>query len=127
MNELLADPPIDVRLWLNHAVGYLIIRNVRDYARSRINKDLSDSTRAIAEKSIDDAVYGVMMMLDGIPTPLQNDRYRVELKNRLSLSDISNGGETEIFSDDFFEGFCMGYHGWIEGDYGADPIIVDRP
>jgi hypothetical protein len=25
------------------------------------------------------------------------------------------------------DGMCMGYHGWLEGDYGKHPVAVARP
>ena len=118
---ILANPPEGERakdLWLNHAIGYTLIRDVRDYARERTDPKLSTEAKAAADKAIDDALYGLMMVLDGVPEPFKNGRYFVALESEIVLYD----GESEAIRTDFFEGFCMGYHGWVEGDFGEDPI-----
>ena len=25
------------------------------------------------------------------------------------------------------DGMCMGYHGWLEGDFGEDPVAAPKP
>jgi hypothetical protein len=118
----LANPPNDPRradLWLNHAIGYALVRDIRDYAKEKIDPNLSSDAKAAANKAIDDALYGVMMVLDGVPERFQNDRFSVAIESQMVLYD----GEQVAIRTDSFEGFCMGYHGWLEGDFGADPIV----
>jgi hypothetical protein len=41
--------------------------------------------------------------------------------------DSENGGvlsEVDLRNGD---GMCMGYHGWLEDDFGKDPVAVARP
>jgi hypothetical protein len=119
----LIDPPQGERareIWLNHAIGYTLMRDVRDYARERIDPNLPEEARSSAIRAIDDAVYGLMMVLDGVPTRFQNERYSVALESEIVLYD----GDEDIIRTNFFEGFCMGYHSWIEGDFGDDPIAT---
>ena len=121
----LADPPETRRgreLWLNHAIGYLLVRDVRDYALDQLDPELSEAERHAALKGIDDAVYGLMMVLDGVPQPFKNSRHKVALEAQ--LVHYQDGEVVERTGD--FEGFCMGYHGWVEGDFGTDPIL-DTP
>ena len=117
----LANPPEGDRakeLWLNHAIGFTLVRDVRDYAREQMDANLSSEAQLAAEKAIDDALYGLMMVLDGVPDRFRNSRYAVALESEIVLYD----GEHEAIRTDFFESFCMGYHSWVEGDFGEDPI-----
>ena len=122
----MADPPPEGsrarELWLNHAAGYVLFRDVRDYARDKIPPELTELEKAIAYKAIDDAVYGVMMHLDGVPERLENDDYCFDIKSYLTLAKRENGELVEVEREDFFEGFCMGYFYWLDGDFGEHPI-----
>lgn len=78
----LAEPPSQPRrrqLWLQHAAGFLLFQDVREYARERIDRNLSSEARDAAQKGIDDAVYGLMMVLDGVSGALQSSRMGVGL------------------------------------------------
>lgn len=61
MKTSLAEPPSDPRwldLWLQHAAGNILLRDVRDYAASRIDSAADPATKASVLKGIDDALYG---------------------------------------------------------------------
>lgn len=119
-------PPVgkrDRELWLNHAAGYILIRDVRDYARSRIDPALPEESRMAAEMAIDDALYGICMVLDGVPEPLQNDSGRVSLEGQIVLEEYRGGDLVEVDRITEPEGWCMGYHGWLDGDFGDTPPV----
>lgn len=68
-NLVLATAPSDPRrheLWLQHAVGRILIEDVRGYAVEQINPTLTPEARAAAMKGIDDALYGLMRVIDGV-------------------------------------------------------------
>jgi len=120
----LAQPPAPGRtreLWLQHLAGWILFRDVRDYARSRLSSALDDEARTAALEAIDDAVYGLMMVLDGITGGLKNDDWSVDLHTSVRL----RKGTAVIDQVDLFEGdgMCMGFRYWLEGDFGETPIV----
>jgi hypothetical protein len=123
----LTPAPTDERgyeLWLQHCIGFILFEDVRGYARERIAPDLPPEARAAAEKGIDDALYGLMMVLDGVSGTLANRAEQVKLKVLAThLRGDEPLGEIDLFEGD---GRCMGYHGWLEGDFGDDPIATPR-
>lgn len=106
--------------------GHILFRDARDYARERLDPTLPLDARAAAEKAIDDALYGLMMVIDGVtgglasapgqPGPRQSVdlRVQVELREDDELVDAVDPSEGD--------GMCMGFHQWIDGDFGKDPI-----
>ena len=131
-NYQLAGPPESERareLWLQHAVGFIVFEDIRRYALEQIDPQLSPEARQAVQKGIDDAVYGLMMVIDGVTGALSNDSERVELsivarhvtKDEKQGSDLIN--ELDLARGD---GMCMGYHGWLEGDFGADPVATPK-
>lgn len=112
-------------LWLQHAAGFIPFEDVRGYAQECIEKDLAPDARAAALKAIDDAVYGLMMVLDGVAGSISNGRMRVQLRMAVQLMKASGDqallGEVDLAHGD---GMCMGYHGWKEGDFGEAPVVV---
>jgi len=101
-----------LELWLQHAAGLIIFEDVRGYAFERLDPNLDEKTREIATKAIDDAIYGLMMVLDGVTGSLGNSEYRLGLKTEVYLS---RG-----------DGMCMGYHRWLEADFGEEPIAIPK-
>ena len=126
----LSEPPSDSRqreLWLQHAIGFILFQDVRDYALQQVDPLLNDDAKAAATKAINDAVYGLMMVLDGVTGALANESQRVNLRVVAELVDTKS--EVLIESLDLMDGdgMYMGYHGWIENDFGESPPITTDP
>ncbi|OYQ39413.1 hypothetical protein CHU94_18790 [Rhodoferax sp. TH121] len=127
-NQLqLQSPPSKKRSfehWLQHAAGRIIFEDMRGYALERIDPNLSSEAQAAAQKAINDAVYGLMMVIDGVSGTLRNEQQAVELSVVVSL--LNRNSEEVVAEIDLREGdgMCMGYHGWLDGDYGEDPVAV---
>jgi hypothetical protein len=126
----LDDPPTEPRareLWLQHAAGFIIFEDVRRYAMERIDHAHTGETRAAIEKGINDAVYGLMQVIDGVTGGLSNANHGVYIDFivRLAARDKSQKGavisEVNLRRGD---GMCMGYHGWLEGDFGKHPVVA---
>lgn len=70
-----------------------------------------------------------MMVIDGVTGALTNATHTVYvdfIARVASRGDADNGrilSEVDLAHGD---GMCMGYHGWLEGDFGQDPIAVRR-
>jgi len=128
----LCEPPVEPRareLWLQHAAGFILFEDARGYAREQIDASLSPEARAAAEKGIDDALYGLMTIIDGMTGGLSNARYCVSLDVVVRLT---SRDETETVAEPAAvrlsegDGMCMGFHGWREGDFGKHPVAVPR-
>lgn len=121
----LAEPPSDTRrreLWLQHAAGLILLDGVRNYAVDNLDRDLSESEKAAAVAGIEDALYGLMMVIDGVPAPLQRDELRVELGFSVRLVRAGNvEHEIDLFEEG--DGMCMGFHYWTANDFGDDPVV----
>lgn len=110
----LANPPeneIDRELWLQNVAGYIIFKDVKEYAIEKIPLE------------IDDAIYG-MMMMDGVTGVLRSEEYMIEFENNIKLSKE----DKEIYKLDTSDGdgMCMGFHAWKEGDFGKYSIIKNK-
>ena len=117
----LSEPPNDPgqrELWLQHAIGFILFQDVRDYALQQMDASLKDDEKAAAIKAINDAVYGLMMVLDGVTGSLSNESRRVNLRVLAELVDIETDEVVEALDLMDGDGMCMGYHGWIENDFG---------
>lgn len=122
-------PPSEQRaleLWLQHAAGRILFEDVRAYAIERIDRALSAEARAATLKGIDDALYGLMMVLDGVAGALTNEKQRVELTTHVRLVNREPQTVVAEFALNAGDGMCMGYHGWLEGDYGETPVASPK-
>jgi hypothetical protein len=107
-------------LWLQHGAGFIVFRDMREYAIMRLDPLLDDATRAAAIQAINDAVYGLMMVIDGVSGRLGDGTRALELDVRVRLRE----GEALVAELPLREGdgMCMGYHSWLKGDFGEDPV-----
>lgn len=129
----LFDPPADPRareLWLQHAAGFILFEDVRRYAMERMDPSLSNEVRDAVQKGIDDTVYGLMMVIEGVTGNLANENHSVHIDfiARLLSRNVPRGAEEQAEIDlREGDGMCMGYHGWIEGDFGEDQVALSKP
>ena len=131
-NYELVGPPESKRareLWLQHAVGFIFSEDIRGYARDRIDPNLAPEVREAIQKGIDDAVYGLMMVIDGVTGALSNDSDRVELSIVARHVSKDEKGDSAVLNEldlAHGDGMCMGYHGWLEGDFGENPVATPK-
>lgn len=116
-------------LWLQHAAGFIIFEDIRRYAMEKIDPALTGEARAAVQKGIDDAVYGLMMVIDGVSGGLSNANHSIHIDFIVRLA---SGGDAEKVESEVDlrrgDGMCMGYHGWLEGDFGKNPVVkVAKP
>jgi hypothetical protein len=128
----LEDPPSEPRareLWLQHAAGFIVFEDVRRYATERIVPGLSAEAAAAAKKGIDDAVYGLMMVIDGVSGGISNNHYNVFIDFVVRLqkrTEPKDDGLSDVRLR-LGDGMCVAYHGWLEGDFGKHQVAVVRP
>jgi hypothetical protein len=111
-------------LWVQHAAGFILFEDVRRWAIQRLDPNLDATARLAALKAIDDAVYGLMMVIDGVTGDLGNSEYQVHLRTQVCLARKGSGETIETLDLMKGDGMCVGYHGWLEGDFGEDPVVV---
>ena len=126
MKTGLATIPSDPRgreLWLQHLAGFILFQDVRDYAREQIPKDATPAQQRAAEEAIDNTLYGLMMVADGVTGQVVNEQHGVRVRLRVEL--VERESKRIVESLDLFDGdgACMGFHGWLEGDFGDKPIL----
>ena len=125
----LGEVPTEARakeLWLQHAAGFILFQDAREYAIEEMDSSLDEKTKQEVLKGINDALYGMMMIIDGIAGPLENDKYRVALQTVVNLI-AKKGDDFDLVEQiDLAEGdgMCMGYHGWMENDFGKDNVAT---
>ena len=106
-------------LWLQHAAGFILFEDMRGYAIERLDPNLDEAAKQAALKAIDDTVYGLMMILDGVTGHLANVRLQTKVR-------LESKSDEPIASIDLFhgDGMCMGFHMWREGDFGEDLVAA---
>lgn len=120
----LTNPPQDKRareLWLQHAAGFILFQDMRNYAIDKIPEEVDELTKEKIITGIDDTIYGLMMMMDGVTGSLSNEQYSVTIKHVIQLN--QNGETVQEINTLDGDGICMGFHGWLEGDYGEEEIF----
>jgi hypothetical protein len=129
----LTPPPKPERgreLWIQHAAGFILFEDSRAYAIERIDPRLDATARAAAVKAIDDALYGLMMIIDGATGSLANECDVISLSMVARHSrKLPDGSAAPVMELDLGQGdgMCMGVHGWKKGDFGTYPPVVVRP
>ena len=129
---ILAAPPDEPRrleLWLQHAAGFTMIQNVREYARAEIDPELDEVAREAARRSIDDTLYGLMRVIDQIDVPLRGNELELTVHVVARLSRHTDSGEEVAAELDLNDGdgACMGFWLWVDGDFGEDPVVTHQP
>lgn len=123
----MTNPPDEIRareLWLQHAAGFILFQDMRKYAIDRIPSGTDEVTKELIVRGIDDAVYGLMMIMDGVTGGLRNDQFAVSLESMIKLTE--NGKTIQEINTSDGDGMSMGFHGWKEGDFGGlEPAIAD--
>jgi hypothetical protein len=125
-NLRLTTPPSNDRnreLWLQHAAGLILFEDVRAQGLGAIPESASEPERATATAAVDAAVYGLMQVIDGVTGALGNDEWSVDVDCNVNLR--HNGTEVARINLRDGDGMCMGFHQWLNGDFG-NPPVVDR-
>jgi hypothetical protein len=127
MNIKLTNPPDDDRareLWMQHTAGFILFRDMRDYAIKEIPDGTDKKTKSMVINGIDNAIYGLMMIMDGVVGTFGNKHYQVSLENNIVLE--KDGEIIQKINTFYSDGMCMGFHGWLEGDFGRDDIYTNE-
>ncbi len=123
--------PEDLRskeLWLQHTAGLIYFEDARQFAIDKIDDSTDVPTRDKIIEGINNALYGIMMIIDGVSGQIENSEYAVNLETNVNL--IRKSGEDAKIVNQISlmegDGMCMGYHGWLEGDFGEEPVAKKK-
>lgn len=112
--------------WLEHAAGFILFQDMRRYASERIDPNVSPEIREQIQKGIDDAVYGLMMIMDGVTGILSNETEEVSIQFTARHVQRDEEGNGKLLSEadlNRTDGTCGSFHGWKEGDFGDAPVF----
>ena len=117
------EDPQERSLWMQEMTGLMLMSRVRESVINDLPDDLSDVARAAACKAVDDTLYSLMMLVDGIFAPVRDVTgkidFDVDLVGKLVEPGTGRVLHTESLHDG--EGACAWLAGWLEGDYGDLP------
>ena len=105
---------------MRHVAGFILFEDVRGYVIPKIDPTTGEAERNAAAKAIDDAMYGLMMVLDGVTGSLGGIERRLHIDAVIRLTAGDEVLAEEIVSEG--DEMCMGHHMWMEGQYGDDPV-----
>ncbi len=109
------------RRWIaaGNAFGRRLMAAARDYAFGRIPATASPEAQELARKAALDAIYGTMMLLDGVAPSTVGPEHAAEYVLLSRVRSRQSGQAVERFElAPDGDGLCMGYHGWVDGDFG---------
>jgi hypothetical protein len=103
-----------------HTFGHLLLSHARDGAIARLPASTSNEDRALAQQSATDALYNLMMILDGVAGAKADDHHSIEfalIARVRKRDDASPVVEQFELAPDGEESACMGFHLWTAGEY----------
>jgi len=104
---------------VGNTFGRHVMASSRDYAFERIPKSVSTEVREIAARAVLDAIYGMMMLLDGVAEAKIDESHRAEYVLSARIRNTERDQPIEQFElAPEGDGLCMGFHGWAAGDFG---------
>jgi hypothetical protein len=114
--------PDPTRRWRDafHTFGHLLMAHARDDALEQIPAKVSDETRTIAMKAAVDALYNVMMILEGVVSAQGDESHKIDfaliarVRKREEPYDVIEEFELAPEGE---EPVCMGFHFWTDGNF----------
>ncbi len=110
---------------MQHAAGFLFFQKVRAAGLATLQADAPAVVRQAVELAIDSTMYALMMQIDGVSGRLRGNDCEVGLTFGVELT----RGDSTVTELDLREGdgMCMGFHLWVDGDYGDSAIAEEDP
>lgn len=120
----LAAPPSDSReleLWLQHAAGFILFESVRAAGLATLEPNAGQEVRDAVQLALDGMMYALMMHIDGVTSGPKGEEGSIGLTVGVELvKDDEVAARVDLRDGD---GMCMGFHFWVDGDYGETPIV----
>lgn len=115
----LPDDPRARELWMQHAVGFMLMREVRDSTRDEILRGTAPEQQEAALSAVDITLYNLCRLIEGVSPSFRNDQHRftVDLVGQLRDDDFTIIDQFPMSDGD---GICMGIWGWMDGNFGDE-------
>jgi len=101
-----------------HTFGHLLLSHAKYEALSKLPETSSMESKEIADKAVTDALYNLMMILEGVVGTTIGDDQSIEFslvaKIRNSRDEIVEQFELAPNGE---EPACMGFHSWTSGSF----------
>jgi hypothetical protein len=102
----------------------ILFERVRAAGLATLERKSTAATRAAVELAVDATMYALMMQIDGVSGGIHGGGHELKLSFGVELR---RGGSIVDKLDLFHgDGMCMGFHAWVEGDFGTDPVVKAR-
>lgn len=105
---------------LSHVFGWTLFDVSRRPALDRVGS-LPESVQPAVERIVDSTLYAVLQILDGVIDPIRSERLDLEFALVAWMRGPENGQVSEVELAPAGEGLCIGFHSWVEGDFGTAP------
>ncbi len=101
--------------WIDAAnvFGHHLMASSRDYAFRNIPASADPMTQEIAKKCALDAIYGLLMILDGIPSNNIDEDTKVTYSLTAQVTRVGQTVERVELAPEG-DGLCMGYSEWVK-------------
>ena len=120
----LGPAPSDPRareVWMQHAAGFILFEKVRAAGLATLEPTAPSAVRTAVELAVDAATYALVMQIDGVSGGLRGSRTSIELTFGVEMTqDDAVVAKLDLREGD---GMCMGFHSWVEGDFGRQPVV----
>jgi hypothetical protein len=103
-----------------HSFGHLLFANAKTHALAHLPSRATDAERRIADDAVTNALYGLMMIIEGVDGLPVSAGHRVEFALTARVRRIEPASEiVEQYElgPDGEESACMGFHLWAAGEF----------
>ena len=101
-----------------HTFGHLLLSHAKNEALSKLPETASVESKEIADKAVTDALYNLMMILEGVVGAPIGDAQSIEFA---LIAKIRNSTDETIeqfeLAPNGEEPACMGFHSWTSGSF----------
>ena len=105
--------------WIDAAnvFGSQLFTYAREEQMSNLAEDLTTRERTIAVEAINNTLYAVLMMLDGVVDLKVDANHSTEYSLMQRVFDDQSRLVSEIELTPNGDGLCMGFHGWKSNEF----------
>lgn len=105
--------------WIDAAniFGAQLFTTAREEQISNLSESLTERERTIAVESIDNTLYAVLMMLDGVADLKLDSKHSTEYSLMQRVFDEESKLVSEIELAPNGDGLCMGFHDWKANEF----------
>lgn len=109
-------------IWMQHAVGFILFERVRAAGLATLDPTAPSAVRTAVELAVDAATYALMMQIDGVSGGLSGPRTSIELTFGVEMRSEDDAVLSKVDLREG-DGMCMGFHSWVEGEFGEHPVV----